>query len=186
MATLTLKPILHITMTIKDRSSTSSFEFNMGQTGGNFPPLQDAGFATYLAEFASSIEAVSDCQVTRISATVTWVVDAPVAFGTSPENERKGVFEFNTAGGYFGRSSVPGLAPAALANDGINIQRTGTVFAGTLAADLQSIHDKLQNGATVNLITYPVVDGSGRDYNGLAAAFQQHRKSLKARSQSGG
>lgn len=157
-----------------------------GQTtvhlGTNTPgvaDMNDNDFRAFVGEMVDNMEAFSDCQVESVSVNATFDVTGNAAYGDSPNVERKAVFIFQTAAGFPARVTVPGLTNAALGSDGINITRSGSTFSGSLATPLQAFHDKLQNGATINLLTYPVVDRRGSDFNGLLDAYQQHRRSAR-------
>jgi hypothetical protein len=171
-----------VTFTVRDRARKTTFSFHVGSNGGYVNP-NAVDFIAYLGELGSSFDAVSDCFYESVSVSYGFYDDAVSgkSYGDSPNVERKGVFLFNTAPGFTSHVTIPGLKAAALTEDGIHIQRTGTTFEGTLATDLQSIHDKLQNGPTSGALTYPVTDQRGADYDGLVDAYQQHRKSLVSR-----
>lgn len=177
--TITQDSVLSVTLTVQDKAKKGYMSFNIGQYGGVLPYTGEAAFAAYLSELADNVEAISDCRVTDINVTAHWGVTGNAAWGGSPQVERKGVFQFMTASGFPSIVTVPGLSDDALANDGINIKRTGSTFEGPLASALQAFHDKLQNGVTIGLVTYPVTDARGSDYNGLIDAYQQHRKSSR-------
>jgi hypothetical protein len=148
----------------------------MGQGGGAYPG--PAEITTFLTEFYDSIKNASDCRGLGYQITYSWEEDSVLSYGPSPEVERKGVMQFN-AGGFISSFSWPGLKADAVSADGINMPRTGTTFSGAVATHLQSIHDKLQNGATVGIVNFPVVDRRGVDFSGLVDAYQQHRRNSR-------
>ena len=166
-----------VTIAIRDRGGVSQCMFHIASESGAAPlPYNDNDWSNFLQELSDNIESVSDCIVTGAGMNIGWSASGSAGYGANPNVERKGVFQFNTAAGFPGIVTIPGINDAAIAEDGMHIRRTGAVFEGTLATPLQAFHDKMQNGATVNLLGYAVTDRRGSDFNGLIDAYQQHRR----------
>lgn len=182
-----LRPTATVTFTIEDkqRASTCSFNISLEAPGvvsppGGFDlPINSPGFSAYVLEFASSLQNVTDCRVIAISVSISWVQDTLPAFGTDANVERKGVLQFLTEDGFQTIFTIPGIKNSAIGGDGVSIIRNVNVpgdFAGNpLETHLESIHDKLRNGATIDLANYPAVDRRGADIRDLIVAYQQHR-----------
>lgn len=176
-----------VTFSFRDRARKSSSGFHVGEAGGSTPdpielanPNALAPFA-FVQEFYDSMKNVSDCVGLGYSVTYKWEETDPAVlalYGATPNVERKGVMQFNAASGAKSIFTFPGMKDACEAPDGKHLIRTGpTTFGGTLAAHLQSIHDKLQNGATIGINTFPVTNYLGSDLNGLVDAYKQTRAS---------
>jgi hypothetical protein len=176
-----------ITFKFRDRSRQGAFGFFMGEDGGSTPdPIQLgnpnalAPFS-YLQEFYQSLQNASDCAGVGYEITYSWQEEPSLSsYGATPDMNRKGVLTFN-AGRTPSLFTIPGIKDAAFDSTGRKIARAGSTFqagaSGDIATHLQSIHDKLQNGATIGLNTYPVVDEEGNDWDGLVDAFKQNRAS---------
>lgn len=177
--TLSREDVLTVTLTLEDKGSKGYMQFHIGENTGALPDTSDAAFLAYLSELVDNVEGMSDCRVTSIACNLGYRITGNAAFGDSPNVERKAVFQFDTAAGFPAIVTVPGVSNACLAEDGKNLKRTGTTFEGTMAAALQGVHDKLQNGVTIGLVTFPVTDRRGSDFNGLIDAYQQHRRSSR-------
>lgn len=188
---LVQKPAL-VSMIFRDRARKASGEFHILPVGGVLPSAGELGAPSAVAPFTMVYELygnmrdVSDCAPVGYSITYSWFEDPIVNFPAAPANpnaERKGVFQFATSN--FGRTSfsVPGININAQAPDGKQLTyNTDPVtqeptFTGPLAGDLQSIHDKLRNGATIGAVTYPVGSYLGNDITKFVDAYQQTRTS---------
>lgn len=176
-----------VTFKFKDRARKTTSQMYIGEAGGGPPdpielgnPNALAPFA-FLQEFYDSMKNVSDCVGLGYSITYSWdETDNAIlsTYGATPNVERKGVMQFNAQSGAKSIFTFPGMKDACEAPDGKHIIRTGpTTFGGTLATHLQSIHDKLQNGATIGVNTFPVVNYLGSDLDGLIDAYKQTRAS---------
>ena len=186
-----IRPTATVTFTVEDkqRASTCSFNVSLDAPGivslpnGFDLPLNDPAFNTYILEFASSLQNVTDCRVMAISVSYSFVQDTLPPFGSDANVERKGVLQFITEDGFQTIFTIPGIKNSAIAGDGVNIIRNVDVpgdFAGNpLEVHLESIHDKLRNGATVALANYPAVDRRGADIRDLIDAYQQHRSNSR-------
>lgn len=178
-----------VTITFRDRARKSSSQFYIGDSGGNPPPPMQLGNPNvappyaYLQELYDNLKDVSDCAGVGYSVTYSWMEEPLLAIPETgnPNVERKGVFQFGTARGGKSIFTVPGIKLAAQAADGRHLIYTLTagepVFGGSLAGDLQSIHDKLRNGPTIDLATYPVTSYLGDDFTSFVDAYQQTRAS---------
>lgn len=178
-----------VTISFKDRGRTANSAFYLRDGPGGPPdpialanPNVAAPFA-FLQELYDNMKDVSDCLGVGYSVTYSWVEDPPlIAFaGGNPQVERKGVMSFRSGAG---RSifTIPGIKFDAEASNGrklaYNLNSAGDpVFTGPLAGDLQSIHDKLRNGATIGLINHAVTDADNDDYGAMMDAYIQHRSS---------
>lgn len=188
---LVQKPAL-VTIKMRDRSRPASGEFHVLPVGGNLPSPGELGAPSAIAPFTfvyelyGNFKDVSDCAAVGYSITYTWEEDPLLNFPAAPANpnaERKGVFQFKTTN--FGRTStsVPGININAQGPDGKQLTYNldpvtqEPTFTGPLAGDLQSIHDKLRNGATIGAVTYPVGSYLGNDINKFDEAFQQTKAS---------
>jgi hypothetical protein len=173
------RPVMSVVLTVEDKQRPSTSQFYVEEVGGLLPDLNDNDFAAFLTEFASSYQNATDCVVTAISVGVEWIQQTIPAFGTSPNVERKGILQFRTEDGFYSTFSIAGIKDSAIAADGTNIVRdpsNPSSFTGNaIATHLQSLHDKLVNGATIDLVTFPVTDRRGSDLVSLADAYQQHR-----------
>jgi hypothetical protein len=178
-----LRRVAEITFTVEDKASTSSCSFHIGLgtlVGQAFGlDLRDTDFTTYLEEFASSLQNSTDCRVTGFTLTMKWVQDTLPAFGTDANVERKGVLQFLTADGFQSIFTIPGIKNNAVGGDGISLIRdvnTPGSFAGNpIETHLESVHDKMRNGVTINAVTYNATDRRGQDIRDLIDAYQQHR-----------
>lgn len=175
------RAVLKVTFGIIDKDqNASSSQFYVGATAGNLPNIHDSAFRNFIGEFADNIQAVSDCYVESISVSLVLFNDAALAFGAAPDVERKGVLQFKTSDGYETIFTIPGAKYSMFAADGVSITRNPAdpeSFTGnTLATPLQSIHDKLRNGVTVGLVTFPATDRRAKDYRAMVDAYKQHRK----------
>lgn len=166
------------TLTENNPEQTGECEIHLLPVLGELPV--PAALETYLGEMIDNIEGFSDCRVSNLNIGYAYGVTGNAAFGDSPNVQRKGVFIFNSdVMQVYPRIAVPGLDYDALAADGIHINRSGSTFGGGLASALQGFHDKIVNGATVGLVTYPAGDYRGAEITSLRDAYQRHSKSSK-------
>ena len=178
-----------VTVSFKDRGRSASTSFYMGESAGAPPdpillgnPNAVAPFS-FLQELYQSMQAASDCLGDGYSVTYSWR-ETPelIAFsGGNPQVERKGVLSFDS-GATRSIFTIPGIKFGAESANGrklaYNLNAGGDpVFTGANAADLQSVHDKLRNGATISLLNYPVTDADGNDYSAMRDGYIQHRSS---------
>lgn len=173
---------VRVTFTMKDRARKATSTFHLGQALGAYPTPDALG--TFLGEFWSSINNVSDCAGVGYQITYSYL-EAPVinTYTGNPNVERKGVWSFNLQDSVSKSIfTVPGINIECQAPDGKNLIYTvdgagEPTFGGTLGTHMDSIHDKLRNGATVGAVTFPVVDQDGNDFAQMFAAYQQTRSS---------
>lgn len=178
-----------VTISFKDRGRAAHTSFYMGESAGNPPnPLELANPNavapfSFLQELYQSMQNASDCLGVGYSVTYSWSEEpALLAFaGGNPQVERKGVLSFDS-GATRSIFTIPGIKFEAEAANGrklaYNLDAGGNpVFTGPTATHLQSIHDKLRNGATINLLNYPVVDKDGNDYSAMRDGYIQNRSS---------
>lgn len=171
-----------ITYTFRDRARKATTSFHIGSVLGAFAP-PDA-LATFVGEFYGNMQDVSDCAGVGYQISYSFLESPFVSdYDGNPNVERKGVWSFNLAGSS-GKSivTVPGITIDAQAPNGRDLAYTvdgagEPTFTGAVAGDLQSIHDKLRNGATIGATTFPVTDADGNDYAQMFAAYQQTRSS---------
>lgn len=172
---------LKVTYTLRDRSKKTSFtSFHIGELAGQLPNPNEAEFQAFVAEFGSSLAALSDCYVEGISCTFDFFNDAAMTFGTADDVERKAVITFKTEDNFSSMITIPGAKYAMFGSNGIDIIRdtaTGGNFNGNpLESHLESIHDKIVNGVTINLATHPVTDRREKNIVSMIDAYKQHRK----------
>lgn len=175
-----------VSFSFQDRKRRSSCGFYIGDASGEPPPILEFANPNALApfsfvqEFYDSLKDVSDAAGIGYSVTYSWLEDPVLAVSGQPNVNERGIMSFN-AGATPSKFGIPALKDAALDTTGRKMARTGTTFiagvTGNVAADLQSIHDKLQNGATIAPNTYAVTDQEGNDYDGLRDAYLQTRAS---------
>lgn len=174
---------VRITFRFRDRARIATSAFHMGQALGAYPTADALG--SYLSEFYANIQDVSDCAGVGYSITYSYLETPFVAdYATgNPNAERKGVLSFNLTGSTSKSIfTIPGINIGAQAPDGKSLAYTvdgagEPTFTGPIAGDMQSIHDKLRNGATVGAVTFPVTDADGNDFSQMFAAYQQTRSS---------
>ncbi len=170
---------LKVTYSIQDQERSSQCSFYIGEAGGNLPNIHDPDFRNFIGEFGDNLSAVSDGYVSAITFSFSLYNDANLVFGPAPDVERKGVLQFKTEDGFQTLFTIPGAKYSMFAADGENIIRNPadpSSFTGNpLAAPLQSIHDKLRNGVTIDLVTYPATDRRAKDIRQLVDAYKQHR-----------
>lgn len=175
-----------VTFTFRDRKRKATSGFFVGDVAGQPPDPMQLGnpnalapFA-FLQEFYDNMKDVSDCAPLGYQITYSWADNATIAYGATPNVERKGVMAFRVddVGQPTSIFTWPGLKDGAQAPNGQKISYNApSTFTGPLAADLQSIHDKLRNGATIGASTFPVTDYRGKDFADLIDAYQQTRSS---------
>lgn len=175
-----------VVFTFRDRARKSTCGFYVGDVAGLPPdPMQLANpnlaapFA-FVQEFYDNLKDVSDCAGLGYAVTYRWLDDAAIAYGANPNVERKGVMSFRVAdvGNPTAIFTWPGLKDDAEGADGKSLRYTPpSTFTGPLAGDLQSIHDKLRNGATIGASTFAVTDYRGKDLAELRDAYKQTRSS---------
>lgn len=179
-----------ITITFKDRARKATTGFFLKDSAAGAPSPIDIGnpnvaapFA-YLQELYDNMKDLSDCAGVGYSITYSWMETPvlPVPSTGNPNVERKGVMQFVTERNGLSIVTIPGIKLAAQASDGqhLDYARDGAgeaVFQGPLAADLQSMHDKLRNGATVGINTYAAANYLGDDLGVMRDAYQQTRAS---------
>lgn len=178
---LALQPVV-VTFSFRDRGNKNyscSFYLGEGTPGGLVPSASSAPIKAYLDEFYASLRNSSDLAGVGWSLTQKYAEEPNLTDWVGmPNGAEKGVLVFD-AGNTPNLFTIPGLKDAALASDNRHIARNGSVFipgvTGDIAVHLQSIHDKLQNGATDGVVNYPAVDNEGNDYNGLLDAYLQTR-----------
>lgn len=175
-----------ITFRLRDQSATTTTRLLLGRgaVGDALPNLADPAVVAYLNEMASSIANLSDCHLLGWNATYSWKNDATLAYGDSPDRERKAVLQhFVPVSGKDVIFTIPGPKYALWDATGLHIPYDGTAdsptFTGTLATHIQSVHDKLRNGATSGAENYPVVDTNGDDVGALLEYYKQHRASSR-------
>lgn len=178
-----LRQVVSVTLTVEDKSGTSTTGFYVGDNAGNPIDVTNPAFGTFVTEYAASMQNAMDCRVTQITAQYTWIQDTLPAFGGDPNVERKGILQFRTADGFYTTVSIPGIKSAAVSADGVNLIRDANTpgqFTGSpIETHLEGIHDKLRNGVTVGVLNFPVVDRRGADLRDLVDAYQQHRANTR-------
>lgn len=175
--------VMTVKYTLRDRSSKDPFysTLHIGELAGQLPNPNETEFVAFIGEFGSSLANLSDCHVEGASISLEIFNNAASTFGDAPDGERKAVFQFNTEDGFESILTVPGAKYAMFSlTDGETIIRDGGSFTGNpLASHLQSLHDKMVNGVTINLGTYPVVDRREKDLVSISDAYKQHRKNSR-------
>ena len=172
---------LKVTFTVRDQQRAGYCSFYLGDVAGTLPDPNSADFMAFLGEFATSLQNVTDCYVEQASITYEIFNDAPIQFGASADVERKGVLVFKTEDNFTTIFTIPGAKYAMFsATDGETIIRDASAASGNfngnpLESHLENIHDKLRNGATILLTTYPVTDRRRKDLRDLKDAYKQHR-----------
>ena len=174
------KPAIKITYTVRDQSRISYASFHIGKNGADYPNVNDPAFIAFCNEFAASLQNVSDCFVSGYNITLDYENDAVPTFGPAADVERKGVLQFKTADGFYTLFTIPGAKYDMFdPQDGETIIRPSASadnFDGNpLETHLESIHDKLVNGATIALETFPATDRRGGNINRLWDGYKQHR-----------
>jgi len=181
-----------VTITMRDRARKANSQFHVGDVLGVPPDPNALAAPSAIAPFSFVYELygnymdVSDCAPVGYSVTYSWQEDPVPAYDAPPANpnvERKAIFQFGTVNNGRSSVSVPGININAQAPDGKQLTYTTDpvtgepTFTGPLAGDLQSIHDKMRNGATIGATTFPVVSYLGLDYNKFEDAYQSTRAS---------
>jgi hypothetical protein len=173
------RDVMKITYTLRDQQRASFASFYIGKVSGAFPDISNPAFRNFLGEFGDNLAAVSDCYVEGYSISFTWENDVdPIVYGPTADVERKAVLQFKVADGFSTIFTIPGAKYAMFGADGETIVRpdnSGSFDGNALEAPLESIHDKLRNGVTIGLVTYPVTDRRASDFRGLLDAYKQHR-----------
>lgn len=175
-----------VTFTFMDRHRKSTTGFYVGDSAGVVPPVTElanpnaAAPFSFVQEFYQSLQNASDAVGVGYSVTYSWTETPTLPVSGQPNVNEKGILTFQ-AGNTPSLFSIPALKDAALDTTGRKIARNGSTFiagtTGDVATHLQSIHDKLQNGATINLANYPVTDAEGNDFTALNDAYLQTRAS---------
>lgn len=175
-----------VTFSFRDRKRTTTTGFYVGESGGEPPPVLEFANPNALApfsfvqEFYDNLKDVSDAAGIGYSVTYSWLEAPVIAVTGQPNVNEKGILSL-VAGATPSRFSIPALKDAALDSTGRKIARSGDDFipgvTGDVSADLDSIRDKLINGATIDLVTYPVTDQEGNDVTALIDAYLQTRAS---------
>lgn len=171
---------LKVTYTFRDKGKKPSYaSYYIGELTGQLPNPNEAEFIAFVQEFGSSLIATSDCYVEGVSCTFDFYNDAAVSFGAAADVERKAVLSMRTEDQFSTIFTIPGAKYSMFGPDGVSIIRdtaTSNNFTGNpLASDLNSIRDKLTNGVTINLETWPVTDRREKDIVSLLDAYKQHR-----------
>ena len=172
---------MKVTFTVRDQQRAGYASFYIGELAGQLPNPNEAEFTAFIEEFAGNLQDVTDCFVENISVSMDFYNTVGQTFGASADVERKGVLVFKTEDNFTSIFTIPGAKYAMFsATDGESIIRDLAAAAGNfngnpLEADLESIHDKLVNGVTINLGTYPVTDRREKDIVSLKDAYKQHR-----------
>jgi hypothetical protein len=173
------REVMKVTYTLRDQQRASFASFHIGKVAGAFPDISTGAFRNFLGELGDNLAAVSDCYVEGYSITFSYENDAdPIVYGPTADVERKAVLQFKTADGFQTIFTIPGAKYEMFGADGETIVRpdnSGSFNGNALEAPLESIHDKLRNGVTVGVITFPVTDRRGADFRGLLDAYKQHR-----------
>jgi hypothetical protein len=175
------RSIIKVTYGLVDQDQhPSSCQFYVSDASGTLPDINNASFRAFIGEMGDNLAATSDCYVESITVSLALFNDATLAFGAAPDVERKAVLQFKTEDGYETIFTIPGAKYAMFGADGVAVTRNPTdpeSFTGnTLAAPLQSIHDKLRNGVTIGLLTHAVTDRRAKDLRQMVDAYKQHRK----------
>lgn len=175
-----------VTLKFRDQSGPTSMSFNMGPAaGGVLPDVSNSDVRAFINELYSSVLEVSDLTGQGWNVVYSARDDAAPVYGDSPDRERKLVWQFTIPStGKTALVTLPGPDYAVWDVSGEIVPFTGTLdtpsFTGTLASHLQSVHDKLRNGATSGALNFPVVDSNGEDFGALAEPpYKQHRKSTR-------
>lgn len=171
---------MKVTLTLRDQQRAGYASFYIGELAGQIPNPNEAEFQAFIQEFASSMQNLTDCFVEGISISFDFFNDAAQTFGATADVERKGVLVFKTEDNFTSIFTIPGAKYTMFdTTDGETILRDVTApgsFAGNpLETHLESIHDKLVNGVTINLATHPVTDRREKDITSLKDAYKQHR-----------
>ena len=172
---------MKVTFTVRDQQRAGYCSFYIGEASGQLPDPNAADFGAFIGEFASSLQNVTDCYVEGASISFDYFNDAAITYGTSADVERKGVFVFKTEDNFTSIFTIPGAKYTMFSTtDGESIIRDLTAPAGNfngnpLETHLESIHDKLRNGVTIALVTYPCTDRREKDLRDLKDAYKQHR-----------
>lgn len=173
---------MKVTYTFRDRSPRGVFyaTFYIGELAGQLPNPNETEFGAFISEFGDSLTNVSDCYVDGATISFDYFNPAASTFGAAADGERKAVLQFNTEDGFQSILTIPGAKYTMFDTDGETIIRDGATFTGNpLATHLQSIHDKMVNGVTINLATYPVTDRREKDLVSIADAYKQHRSNSR-------
>lgn len=165
--------------TLARNGGRSSTTIHIGELAGQVPNTNEAEWLAYIDELGDSMAALSDCYIPRVTVSRSYINDAAPAFGGSPDVERKLLWLFNTQDGASSRIAVPGAKYELFASDGQSIQKDQGVGPGAYtgnpqAVALQDVHDKLVNGVTINLGTYPATDGREFDIVSERDIYKQH------------
>lgn len=173
------RDVLKVTYTVEDQQKSSDCSFFVGEASGALPNIHDPAFRNFIGEFGDNLAAASDCFVSSISISLAMFNDAAISFGASPDRERRAVMQFATEDGFTSQFSIPGAKYAMFGPDGVSVIRSATTpgdFVGNpLEATLESIHDKLRNGVTIGVNTYPVQDRRGKDLRDLRDAYKANK-----------
>lgn len=183
---------LKVNLVMRDRARSAHTSFHIGAVAGALPTPAEIAFVSGIAPFSFVFELygnfidVSDCAPVGYDLVYSYREDPAQNFDAPPANpnvERKGVYQFSTNQNGRTLITVPGININAQAPNGKDLTYTTDpttgepTFTGPLAGDLQSIHDKMRNGATIGAVTYPVTGATGLDINKFIAAYQQTRAS---------
>lgn len=179
-------PVVKVTFTLRDqdRVSYSSIYLGKNTTGLLWTDVNSVDFHAYITEFATNLQALTDCFVESINVSLEWLNDAPRTFGTAADVERKAVLQFKTASGFYTLFTIPGAKYDMFdPSTGIDIISTSAVmgdFVGNpLQTELENIHDKIVNGATIATVNYPATDRRHDNIQSLWDAYKQHRSNTR-------
>lgn len=171
---------MKVTFSLRDRSKKVSYaSFYIGELAGQLPNPNEAEFTAFVGEFGASLQNLTDCYVDGATISFDFNNDAAQTFGTADDVERKAVLQFRTEDNFTSIFTIPGAKYSMFGPDGVSIVRDtaspGSFAGNTLETHLESIHDKLVNGVTINLATHPVTDRREADLTSLLDAYKQHR-----------
>jgi hypothetical protein len=175
---------LRVTFTIADQQRKGYCSFYIGELTGQLPNINDGEFVTFISDFAIDLANVTDCYIESVSCSFDFFNDANITFGAAPDVERKAVLTFKTEDNFTTIFTIPGAKYAMFATDGETVRSDdpnalGAFTGNALRPNLSSIHDKLVNGVTINLGTYPVTDRREKDVRQLKDAYKQHRSNSR-------